>query len=52
MDTTMLKIGALQTRLNALMATSHLYTDSVTEIYALSQQLDALILAYYTEGHQ
>lgn len=52
MNNTVASIGALQTRLNALITTTNLYTEDMTELYTISQQLDELIVAYYNEYKQ
>ncbi|MEG0012631.1 MAG: aspartyl-phosphate phosphatase Spo0E family protein [Cellulosilyticaceae bacterium] len=40
-------IGDLQYALNELVGHVDLYTDDMTEVYSLSQELDNLIVEYY-----
>ncbi|MGL4798163.1 MAG: Spo0E family sporulation regulatory protein-aspartic acid phosphatase [Cellulosilyticaceae bacterium] len=52
MNNTVTSIGALQARLNALVATTNLYTEDLAELYTISTELDQLIVAYYNEYQQ
>ena len=45
-------ITSLQKNLNKLVKDANVLTESIPELYTLSQQLDELIVAYYKEDRQ